>query len=264
MNKLKVTFVQSALHWQNTDANLMMLEAEIKGIKGNTDLILLPEMFTTGFSMNAAIYAESPDSKTLGWMRRMAAKTGAMLIGSFIVQEHELYYNRLYCVEPDGSVDHYDKRHLFRLGDEHQTFEPGSKRLIKNWKEWKICPLICYDLRFPVWARNRYNPTTSSFDYDLLIFTANWPASRNTVWNTLLQARAIENQSYTAGLNIIGSDGMGIQYCGNSQLIDFKGNILLHMADKLACQTVTIDKSLLNEFRTVFPVHLDADGFSIT
>jgi predicted amidohydrolase len=166
-------------------------------------------------------------------------------------------------VEPGGRVHHYDKRHLFRIGDENLNFDPGSSKLILDWKGWKICPLICYDLRFPVWSRNRYDPSSSSLDYDLLVYVANWPASRTQVWNTLLKARSIENLCFTAGLNITGKDGMGIHYRGHSQMVDFKGEVIQDLGEETNTASLTIDKKELIDFRDKFPVYLDADPFRL-
>jgi predicted amidohydrolase len=263
MNDLNVTFIQTELFWESPEANLAMFEEKIWQIDGATDLILLPEMFTTGFSMNTVGHSEPHGSKTLKWMQQMATQTGACIVGSCMIRDGRAVYNRLYCVQPDGTHQHYDKRHLFRMGREHNNFQPGARRLVVSCKGWNICPLICYDLRFPVWSRNVTRGPDATPEYDLLIYVANWPASRNSVWRTLLQARAVENLCYSAGLNITGTDGEGVAYCGNSLMTDYKGEPCLDMSDEQRIASVTINKNQLEEFRKKFPAHLDADAFKL-
>jgi len=260
---LKITFIQSDLHWQDIDANLAMFEEKIWQIKEKTDLIILPEMFNTGFSMNAEKLAEPVNFKTFKWMNQMAKQTNAALCGSYIIKESGNFYNRLYFIEPEGSFDFYDKRHLFRMGEEHLTYSPGKKRMIRNFRGWRIMPQICYDLRFPVWNKNRYNTISDGFDYDLLIFVANWPAPRTNVWDALLKARALENQCITIGVNRIGSDGEGISYSGHSVVYDFKGLALNKITDQASIQSIEFDKEELQNFRKKFPVYLDWDDFEI-
>ena len=190
--ELQVTLVQTSVHWHSIEANLAMLEEKIWQLEGPTDLIVLPEMFTTGFTNETTSLAEPMNSRTFRWMKQMATQTQALLIGSYIVREQNDFYNRLLWMEPGGQFTYYDKRHLFRMSDEHSVFTSGSERLVKRWKGWRICPLICYDLRFPVWSRN-VTSDTGELSYDLLIYVANWPATRRQAWYTLLQARAIEN-----------------------------------------------------------------------
>lgn len=255
LSNLKISLIQTNLHWEEPTANLAMLEEKIFGISEATDLIILPEMFNSGFTMNAAKIAEPMNLTTTRWMKQMAAQTGAVVTGSFIVKEGENYYNRLLWVEPNGEIDFYDKRHLFRMAKENDVFSEGNKRLVKNIKGWKVCPLICYDLRFPVWSRN------VQLDYDLLIYVANWPKVRMYPWDSLLVARAIENQSYVIGVNRVGEDGNGYPHSGNSAIIDFTGKVLIREIDNEVILHYTLEKTPLDEFRERFPAYLDADGF---
>ena len=259
---LRVTLVQTTVHWHSIEANLAMLEEKLWQLDGPTDLVVLPEMFTTGFTNAAPTLAEPMNSRTFRWMRQMAAQLQAVLTGSYIVREKNLFYNRLLWMEPDGSFAHYDKRHLFRLSDEHSVYAPGSERLIVSWKGWRICPLICYDLRFPVWCRNQVTDT-GELAYDVLLGVANWPAVRSDAWMTLLRARAIENQSYALGVNRVGTDGNGIDYDGNSVAMNAEGDILERRVDEEALLGVTLTYETLRAQRERFPVHLDADRFSL-
>lgn len=240
----------------------MLLGEAIDEIGASADVILLPEMFDTGFTMHAAKLALPAGGSTLQWMKRQSQKSKALILGSTIVKEGGEFFNRLYWVEPSGRYDHYDKRHLFRMGGEHEIYTPGRERLIREWKGWRICPMICYDLRFPVWSRNRLMRDTAMPEYDLLIFLANWPSSRTMVWDVLLKARALENQSYVIGVNRTGSDGEGIDYSGHSQLIDYKGTVVEDLGEEAGTRIVIIDKSFLRAFREKFPAYLDADSFT--
>jgi predicted amidohydrolase len=239
-----------------------MLEEQIFSLSEPTDLIVLPEMFTTGFTMDAQAVAEPMNLTTFRWLKQMAAQTRAVVTGSYVVKEKNSYFNRLIWMQPDGQFDSYDKRHLFRMAGEDGIYTAGEQRLIKEWKGWRICPLICYDLRFPVWSRNRTEASTD-FAYDLLLYVANWPAPRRTAWNTLLQARAIENLSYVAGVNRVGEDGNGHVYTGDSALIDFKGDVLFRQTDREAIHQQTLSLDDLRTFREKFPANLDADAFTI-
>lgn len=238
-----------------------MFEEKIWGIEDSTDVIILPEMFNTGFSMNAKKLAEPVNFKTFRWMSQMARQKDAAVVGSYIVKESGKYYNRLYWVEPDGSFDFYDKHHLFRMGDEQLTFAEGKKRMIRTFRGWKILPLICYDLRFPVWSRNKFDAPSGKLEYDLLIYVANWPAPRTDVWNTLLRARSLENQCFTIGVNRTGKDGMDIAYDGHSCFVDFKGQVLSEISNKPSLQTITLNLDELHSFRKKFPAYLDGDSF---
>lgn len=260
VDHLKISLIQTNIHWHNIDANLAMLEEKIWQIGQETDLIILPEMFNTGFTNNAAQLAEPMNSKTYRWMKQQAMQTQAVVIGSFIVKEKTQYFNRLLWMEPNGSFAFYDKKHLFRMSKEHEIFSSGKERLIKTWKGWKICPLVCYDLRFPVWSRN-YMDQNGDLLYDLLIYVANWPAARSEAWLTLLKARAIENLSYVVGVNRIGEDGNQVAYNGNSCLADYKGKVTFSKADEEMITTLTLSRSDLLAFRKKFPAYLDADSF---
>lgn len=263
---LRLTLIQADLHWENPVANRAMLEETIFSLPEPTDLIVLPEMFTTGFSMNASALAEPMNLTTFRWLKQMAVQTGAVVTGSYIVKEGREYYNRLVWMEPDGAFDTYDKRHLFRMAEEDKTYTPGARRLVKSWKGWNICPLICYDLRFPVWSRNRpadVSDTDHRLEYDLLLYIANWPTPRRTAWNTLLQARAIENLSYVVGVNRVGEDGKGFPYSGESAIIDPKGEVLFRQADTEAVCQMTLSLDDLRAYRARFPADQDADSFQI-
>lgn len=261
MQDLKVTLIQSKLHWQEIDANLAMFEEKIWSIKDQPDIIILPEMFSTGFTMEARKLAEPPNSKTYRWMAQMAAQTNTLIIGSCIIKDGTKFYNRLHAVTPDTKYQYYDKRHLFRMAEEHTHFSQGSVKVIVEWKGWKLLPLVCYDLRFPVWSRNTVKD--NSLEYDMSIFVANWPAARVAVWDSLLKARAIENLSYTIGVNRVGEDGNQIMYNGHSAIYDPKGDSLAYMEDKEEIQTISVSYDNLNAFREKFPAHFDSDSFEI-
>jgi omega-amidase len=259
MQNLKVSTIQSKLEWEQIDLNLSNLESIIEDLPP-TDVIILPEMFSTGFTMNAEKLAEEPDGKTTMWIHAMAKKTGALLMGSIICKDANQYYNRLIIANPDGIIDHYDKRHLFRMAKEDETFSFGSDRKIFGWKGWNILPLVCYDLRFPVWSRNKGNK--GRLEYDLLIYVANWPAQRISAWDILLKARAIENLSYSIGVNRIGIDGNGIEYNGHTGIYDPKGNPI-YFSEKEESITTVISGEELVSYRNKFPANLDSDEFEI-
>lgn len=257
---LKLSLIQTDIHWHNIDANLAMLEEKIWQIGEETDLIILPEMFNTGFTNSAKKLAEPINSKTFRWMKQQAMQTQAVVIGSFIVKDKSQFFNRLLWMEPSGIYDFYDKKHLFRISKEHKVFSSGKEKLIKTWKGWRICPLICYDLRFPVWSRN-YQDANGELFYDLLIYVANWPAARSEAWLTLLKARAIENLCYVAGVNRVGEDGNEVTYNGNSIIANFKGEVVFPATDQETIITCTLSKPDLITFRNKFPAYLDADPF---
>jgi predicted amidohydrolase len=286
---LKITIIQSTLHWENVTENLNMFSAKIDLVAGVTDIIVLPEMFNTGFSMKSEMLAETMDDKTVNWMINQAKKANAVIVGSLIIKEETSplegrlrgvkYFNRLVWMQPNGDYYTYDKRHLFRMAGEHDHFSAGQQRIIINYKGFKICPLICYDLRFPVWSRNKPIPNPSqregsnspfggvegSSAYDCLIYIANWPAARKAPWSKLLEARAIENQCYVVGVNRVGSDGKEIAYSGNSVVVNPKGEAISTISDnEETTQTITISLNELNDFRKAFPVGLDADEFEVT
>lgn len=257
MKNLNITLIQTSLFWEDREKNIQHFTNKINNINVATDLILLPEMFTTGFSMNSEILAETMEGTTVQWMKHTAKKKNCAIAGTIIIKENNNYYNRLIFAKEDGSIICYDKRHLYRMGNENNYFSPGEKRVIFEYKDWRICLMICYDLRFPVWCRNKNN-------YDLLLFTASWPEARIHVWDILLKARALENQVYVIGLNRIGKDGMNLAYTGNSAVYSPKAELLstiLPNEDKI--ETIIISKEELEDFRIKYPVGLDADNFEI-
>ncbi len=258
MQDLKVTLVQADLVWQDPAANRERFGNLIEGLACKSDLVVLPEMFTTGFSMQPEQMAEPAEGPTLNWLREQAARVQSVITGSVAVNEGGRFYNRLYWVNPDGSYRHYDKRHLFRMGHEHEHYAPGAQPLLVELKGWRICPMICYDLRFPVWSRRR-----AELDYDLLIYVANWPAVRRYPWQTLLKARAIENLSYCVGVNRVGDDGNGMAHSGDSVALDFMGQPLLAAPEQAWQGSVSLSHEALSKFRQKFPAHLDADGFHL-
>ena len=256
-DKLAVALIQTNLYWEDVTANLSSLEEKISAIEKTVDVIVLPEMFNTGFTMNRSI-AEPVNLTTTRWMKQIAEQTDALVIGSFAVKEGKEFYNRLFYVFPDGAFIYSDKRHLFRMGEEHETYTPGNSRKIINWRGWKICALVCYDLRFPVWSRN-----IKSDPYDLLIYVANWPARRAHAWKALLTARAIENQSYVIGVNRVGTDGLGISYQGDSVVHDFLGEPVCMLENHDQAKIIDLSQTELENYRKGFPAYLDADTFSI-
>ncbi len=263
MENLRITAIQTALHWEDPVANRAMLEEKIFNIGASTDVIILPEMFTTAFTMNAQALAEAMNLQSTKWMKQMAGQTGALVLGSVIIKESGKYLNRMIWMEPGGKYLTYDKRHLFRMAKEHTVFAGGQGRLIDAWKGWRICPLVCYDLRFPAWSRNRYDKASRSLEYDLLVYAANWPQPRVSAWDTLLKARAIENLSFVAGVNRVGPDPHGVLYNGHSAVIDPRGDVLWFGAEAEAVHTVVLDADMLLEHRERFPAYLDADSFRL-
>lgn len=256
-DKLNIAFVQPNLKWEDPTANRALFSEEIKKISEDVDLIILPEMFTTGFSMNAENLAEETEAETLKWLKENAKDKSSAITGSVIITENGNYYNRLFFVYPDGNYELYDKRHTFTLAKEDQTYTGGTKKLIVDYKGWKICPLICYDLRFPVWSRN-------TEDYDLLIYVANWPKKRVNAWDALLKARAIENMSYCVGVNRTGEDGDGYIYNGHSIAYDPLGEEIteLNREDEFIAE-FSIEKSRLKETRDKLKFLQDRDKFSL-
>jgi len=257
MDNLKITVFQGYLFWENTDKNLQNIELRLSAIREKTDLIILPEMFNTGFTMNAEKLAEAMGGKTMQWMHKIAVKYSCVVTGSLIIKENNKYYNRLIWMRPDGSNQQYDKRHLFALGKEHETYTAGTKKLIVELNGWKICPVICYDLRFPVWLRN------VAEEYDLLIIVANWPERRALHWRTLIPARAIENQAYVIGVNRVGHDGNEIYHSGDSNCIDPNGKVIYYKRDEEDMYTFTIVADELEKVRRAMPFLKDADTFNI-
>ena len=258
MQDLVITLIQTNLIWENKVKNLSHFENRIDSIMEETDLIILPEMFNTGFSMNPERLAESMEGVTVRWMQKISADRKMDITGSVIINENNQYFNRLIWVKPDGSLFTYDKRHLFRMGNEQNVYTGGSNLITVELEEWKIRPLICYDLRFPVWARN-----TGGSEYDLLIYVANWPDKRIQHWKSLLIARAVENQSYVAGINRIGSDGNKISYCGDSMIIDPLGETLTLLRNQDTIHTERLSKRNLINYREKFPAWKDGDRFEV-
>jgi len=252
--QINITLVQTDIHWENIAANLATLETKLSAV-GDTDIIVLPEMFTTGFSMNTSL-AETMNGSAVEWMRKVAAEKNCVVTGSLMIEDEGKFFNRLIWMRPEGTLDCYDKRHLFSLSDEPKHYTAGSSLLITEVKGWKILPLICFDLRFPVWSRNIH-------DYDAIIYVANWPQKRSLAWNTLLQARAIENQSYIIGLNRVGNDGNGVYHSGDSAVINAEGIYLYHKSESEEINTITIDRNSLNETRKKFPFLAEKDFFEI-
>jgi omega-amidase len=260
---LRICIVQMDIAWENPGKNWshigMMLREEV----GKHDLVILPEMFSTGFTMQARQNAEPVDeSESVAWMQFQAAKLGVVIMGSVIIEEEGLFYNRLLVVDQDGVVLKYDKRHLFRMAGEHEVFAAGSEMQILMLKGWRICPLVCYDLRFPVWSRNSMNPDGRLW-YDVLVYVANWPERRAAHWKALLPARAIENQAWVAGVNRVGTDANDIVYSGDSMLCDPQGNVVLHKTKVEGLLAYTLDWEGLSSYREKFPAWSDADRFEI-
>lgn len=263
MSTLTITTIQTNLYWQDKISNRTMLENKITSLSAKTEIVILPEMFSTGFSMQPQTYAETMEGETIQWMKRVSAENGIVLTGSLIIEEEGKFYNRLIWMLPNGELGYYNKRHLFAFASEHESYTPGNKRLIASVKGWKINLQVCYDLRFPVWARQQIDAETKQPEYDVLINVANWPAKRSHAWKTLLCARAIENQCYVVGVNRVGTDGNNVYHSGNSLVIDPLGEVLYHMADEEDVFSITLDKEKLEAVRTKFPFLNDADGFTI-
>lgn len=258
MENLKITLFQGYLFWENIDKNLQNIELRLSDIREKTELIILPEMFNTGFTMNAEKLAEPMNGKTMQWMQHIAQKYKAVVTGSLIISENGNYYNRLIWMRPDGSFECYDKKHLFALGKEHHTYTEGTEKLIVELNGWKICPVICYDLRFPVWLRN------NDAEYDLLIVVANWPEKRSLHWRTLIPARAIENQAYVVGVNRVGHDGNEVYHSGDSVCIDPNGNVVYYKRDEEDVYTFSIIAEEVVKARRAYPFLKDADAFVIS
>jgi predicted amidohydrolase len=265
MSTLNVTIVQTNLHWENKTANLAMLEQKIMAIKEKAEIVVLPEMFSTGFSMQPKLLAETMNGATVQWMQKIAVAKKIILTGSIIIEEDGNFYNRLLWVLPNQQVGVYDKRHRFVFAGEDKHYSNGNKRLIAYVKGWKLNLQICYDLRFPVWGRQQ--PLAEEYnepEYDVLVYVANWPERRQHAWKTLLVARAIENQCYVVGVNRVGKDGNEIYHSGNSMLIDPLGEVLYHQEHEEAVFTLSLQKEMLDEIRQKFPFWKDADLFNIS
>ena len=256
MQDLTITLLQTALAWQDPAANREKFSALLASLTEPTDLIILPEMFTTGFTMDVREQAETMAGPTVTWMAALARERNVVLCGSLIVEDGGRYYNRCVWMPPDGQPRHYDKRHLFRMAGEHEHFAPGQERLVVELKGWRVCPLVCYDLRFPVWSRG-------ANAFDLLIYIANWPAARRSAWQALLPARAVENQCYVAGVNRLGTDGQGVAYAGDSGVHDYLGEPRVELQAAPGHPTATLSLDALRRYREKFPAWRDADHFHL-
>ena len=264
MQDLRISLVQGATHWHDPAGNRDYYARLMSPLKGATDLILLPETFTSGFSNEAIHNAESMDGPTVDWLLRHSLELDAAITGSVQLRTDDGVFNRLFFATPDGALRHYDKRHLFRYAKEHERYAAGRERLTVEWKGWRVCPLVCYDLRFPVYSRNRFDvERAGGLDYDLLLYVANWPAARAQAWKTLLPARAIENLSYVAGLNRVGVDGNGLHYSGDSAVFDFLGSTMVELGDEETAATTVLSGEALIGHRERFPAMLDGDAFSL-
>ena len=265
MQDLRISLVQGATRWHDPEGNRDYYAGLMAPLRGATDLVLLPETFTSGFSNEAIHNAETMEGSTVQWLRDQARALDAAITGSVQIRGGDGgVYNRLFFATPDGGLRHYDKRHLFRYAKEHERYVAGRERLTVEWKGWRICPLVCYDLRFPVYSRNRFDvERPGGLDYDLLLYVANWPSARAHAWKALLPARAIENLCYVAGLNRVGVDGNGLHYAGDSAVIDFLGEPLSECADAEVVATATLRADRLAEHRALFPAMLDADRFTL-
>ncbi|WP_417236739.1 amidohydrolase [Bizionia paragorgiae] len=256
-DSLKVVTIQSDLVWENPEQNRLLFDKKIKALSEPVDLIVLPEMFTSGFTMHPERVAETMSGKTIQWLKSWAKEKEAAITGSVVIKENDTFYNRLVFVHPNGTVDSYNKRHTFTLAGEHKAYSKGSKQLIVSYKDWRICPLVCYDLRFPVWSRNTQ-------EYDLLIYVANWPEVRIKAWDTLLQARAIENMSYCVGVNRIGLDEKNIKYSGNTAVYNVLGEkISQSIPHEASTEIVTLSKSHIEKNRRHLGFLNDKDRFSL-
>ncbi|RED46650.1 putative amidohydrolase [Winogradskyella eximia] len=254
---IRVAIIQTDLVWENPEENRRLLEAKINTISTEVDLIVLPEMFTSGFTMNPDAVAETMEGKTIAWLKDITKAKQMAIMGSLVVSENNNFYNRMVCVEPSGTITTYDKRHTFTLAGEHNVYTAGTEKVLFNYKGWRICPLVCYDLRFPVWARNVE-------DYDLLIYVANWPKVRIDAWDTLLKARAIENMTYCIGVNRVGLDGNNFEYSGHSAAYDVLGNRIDTLSEnEEAIQIVTLEKSAIKKYREKLNFLNDRDQFNL-
>ena len=258
MHPLKISIVQTDIAWENKQENLRMLREKLHALRGTTEIVVLPEMFSTGFTMKSRELAEPVSGITVRILKELAADFQLALCGSFICSERSNYYNRAFFITPEGEEFYYDKRHLFRMGNDAEFFSSGINKLIISYRGWNICLLVCYDLRFPVWSRNVNN------EYDLLIYVASWPQARRLAWDTLLCARALENMCYVCGVNRIGVDGNKLIYNGGSVVFSAKGEVLASVPDgEEGIETVSLSLISLQQLRDKFPVWKDADAFRL-
>jgi len=264
MRDLSVALVQASTLWRDAPGNRALYAGLVRPLGGKADLIVLPETFLSGFSNEASAEAEGMDGPNLEWLRALAAEVDAVVTGSLLVHEGGSVRNRLVWMRPDGSHEHYDKRHLFRMAREHERFGSGDRRIVVELHGWRICPLVCYDLRFPVWSRNRFDASAQRLEYDLILYVANWPSARRHAWRTLLRARAIENLSYCVGVNRVGVDGNELHYAGDSAALNSHGEIEIELGAQPQVACVRLSAERLTEHRARFPAWLDADDFSLT
>ncbi len=257
MQHLNIALVQTNLIWENPEENRVLISKKIAAIPKHTDVVVLPEMFTTGFTMNPVKWAETMNGDTVQWMRKLASGKNIAIAGSIIVFENEAYYNRFLFVHPSGEIKFYNKRHLFTLAGEHKVYTQGNKKVIVNYKEWKICLMVCYDLRFPVWSRNKE-------DYDVLLYVANWPKTRIAAWDTLLKARAIENMCYAVGVNRVATDANNLVYNGHSAVYNSLGEeMLCFLEGEDAIKTIALQKEHLKKTREKLGFLKDRDRFTL-
>lgn len=254
---MKIALIQTSLSWENPMENRSHLVQKINGFMEEVDLIILPEMFSSGFTMNPKAVSETMQGETVSWLQHLAKAKNCAITGSLVIEEKGNYYNRLVFVFPNGDIKTYDKRHLFTLAGEDKIYTAGTEKLIVEYKGFRICPLVCYDLRFPVFSRNAEN-------YDVLLYVANWPKPRINAWDILLKARAVENMCYTIGVNRIGTDNNNLEYVGHSQAVDFLGNYLLEPQETDGIFIISLDKEKLFETRIKLPFLDDKDDFKIT
>lgn len=269
LETLRVSLVQADTQWHDPLANHRLYGHLILPLQGQTDLVVLPETFTSGFTNQTQFHDERTQEAGIAWMREISQRCGAVVTGSMLTRIGGRHYNRLYWVEPDGSTSHYDKRHLFRYAGEHERYTAGDTRLVVTYRGWRVCPLICYDLRFPVFARNRFHPAPEhapgegQLEYDLLVVVANWPSVRHYAWQTLLRARAIENLCYAAGVNRVGTDGNQLYYAGGSAVLDPLGQAMVECGPQTQVVTTALRADALVAHRARFPFHRDADRFTL-
>ena len=264
MEDLRISLVQLSTIWHDAAGNRDLYGEAVRSQKGQTDLFVLPETFTSGFSNEAIGSAETMDGPSVAWLRALAQEAKATITGSMVIREGDKVFNRLMWARPDGSLATYDKRHLFRMANEHQRYAGGERKLFVELKGWRICPLVCYDLRFPVWSRNRFGAEAKNrFDYDLLIYVANWPSARRHAWSTLLKARAMENLACVVGVNRVGVDGNELQYSGDSAVLDALGQPLVELGATAQVVTAWLPAAGLQAHRERFPAQLDADAFEL-
>lgn len=265
MASLTISTIQTNIIWEDKLANLDLLQKKIESIEQRTEVVILPEMFSTGFSMNTALLSETMDGETVSWMKRISREKNIILTGSLIIEEENKFFNRLIWMMPNGQFGYYDKRHLFAFSEEDKYYSAGNKRLIASVKGWKLNMQICYDLRFPVWARQQLVSVDETLqpEYDVLVYVANWPERRSRAWKTLLSARAIENQCFVVGVNRVGTDGKGNYHSGDSLIINPVGEVQYHFADDEDVFTITLEKEILQQHREKLPFLKDADDFSI-